>query len=126
MIKITTIEHGIASAVRDVVIGARATQKFIETKVEPALQNDAPAIEKLTALVDPRAADAERVGFAALGVLLPQIDKAASETAKDGSAPTVTLTVELFNDLKALGQAFAAEIAGAKASVAATPAPASK
>lgn len=119
MISITTVQHAIASTAHEIVIGARAVERAVE-KTLTVLQKDAPAIIALTSLVDPRAASIERIGTALLGEILPQIDSAAHATEADANAPSVTLTTELFAELKALAGQLSAEIAQARQTVAVT------
>ena len=115
MILITTIEHGVATAARDILIGARAAAKVVD-----AVQKEAPGIEAITALVDPRAAAIERIGVALIGQAQPQIDKlvgAGTTLAADAQQPSIVLSAELTQELVALFASMKTEIGGVKATV---------
>lgn len=118
-ILITSAEHAVASVAHDVAVGARAVQAAID-KAAKTVQADAPAIEALTSLVDPRAAAIERIGAALIGQIEPQVAKAAGDVANDAAAPSVTLTSDLYAELKALYASLATEITAAKNAVTAS------
>ena len=77
---ITSAQHAVATALHDVVVGAKFVGKAV-AKAEAVAVKDAPAIEQLTAMVDPRAAQIERIGAAVLGTLEPQIVTASNQVA---------------------------------------------
>ena len=115
-IGITTIEHAVANVAHEISIGAKAVKSAMD-KAEGWLVKDAPTIEALTSLVDPRAAVIERIGAALIGELEPQLSKVFGDVSTDAAAPTVTLTSDLFNELKSLYASLAGEITAAKAQV---------
>jgi hypothetical protein len=99
---ISSIEHSLASAASDVVKVAN----FVETSVLPALnkaQAEAPTIEVVTALVSPRAANIERLGFAVLGVVIKAIDDAG--TAAGANGLNVFLAAQLVADINSIAPA---------------------
>ena len=118
-ILITSVEHAVATAARDVVVGARATQKFLDKAVAVSTA-EAPTVEALTGLVDPRAAAIERIGFALLGELEPQVSKVAGDVASEGATPSFAISAELYAELKALYGHLSSEISAAKSQVSAT------
>jgi hypothetical protein len=95
---LNSIEHALSSAANDVV----KVGKFVEQSALPVLkkaQTGAPAIEAVTALVSPQAANIERVGFAVLGVVIKALDDAGTAARANGlnlsprpERPTHTLT----------------------------------
>ena len=117
MIVITTVEHALAAGIHDLKVGAAAT-KMVVAKVLSVVEKDAPVVEAITTLVDPRIATLERVGEALLGQILPQVETAAGDLATEATTPSVTLTQELYAELKALVTQLGPEITAAKASVA--------
>ena len=116
MIGMKSIEQAVATALHEVAIGAKYVQKAID-KAEAIVQADAPAVEALTSLVDPRAAAIERIGVAVLGELEPQISKVAGDVSTAAAAPTLTISLELYAELKTLYASFASELTAAKAAV---------
>lgn len=89
------IEQALATAAHDVVTGARAIASE-STKLEAA----EPAIEGVTALIDPTAVVVERAAFAALAALA----KAANDTSDAGAANglNVQLDQETIEDFRQL------------------------
>ena len=73
---ITSMDHALATAASDTAKVA----KFVETSGLPALkkaeaeESAMSAIDAVTSLVSPRAANIERVGFVVLGVVIKALD----------------------------------------------------
>jgi hypothetical protein len=81
--------------------------KFVETNVLPVLksaQANQSAIESVTSLVSPQAANIERAGFAVFGVVINAID-AAGAAAAGANGLNVTLDAQLVADVKAIAAA---------------------
>ena len=114
---ITTAEHAAATALHDIVVGARAVQSYLN-KAGTVIAKDAPTVEALTALVDPRAAAIERVGVALLGQAEPVIAGLAGDVENDAAAPSVKLTASLVADLRTIFASTKNEVTAAKAQIA--------
>ena len=109
---ISSVEHALAVAASDTVKVA----KFVETSVLPVLksaQANASTIEAVTALVNPQAANVERVGFAVLGVVIKAIDDAGTAVTANGL--NVTLDSQLIVDIKSIAAAVKGAVPAAAA-----------
>jgi hypothetical protein len=74
---ITSVEHALAKA-SDMVKVA----KFVDTQILPVGAGRMPAIEAVTSLVSPQAANIERAGFAVLGLVIKALDDAGAGWCK--------------------------------------------
>ena len=86
---ITEIKHAYAIAAEDIVKAAA----FVATKALPALvkvKSEEATVEAITGLVDPQAANIERVGFALVGLAIQTIDDAAAAAVQAGLLPITT------------------------------------
>ena len=109
---ITTLEHDLAIAAQKIVADA----KFVETKVLPVLQKaqaQATTIESVTALVDPNAANIERVAFAVLGTIINAVQAAGAAAGANGL--NVALDASLVTDVKAVASAVQSAVPAATA-----------
>jgi hypothetical protein len=96
---ITTTEHALASAAKDIVAAA----KFVQSSVLPALtkaQAQASTIEAVTGLVNPAAVNIERAAFAVLGAVIKGIGDGSQAVAAGGI--NVLLDAALVADIKAI------------------------
>ncbi|HYO84808.1 MAG TPA: hypothetical protein VES20_25625 [Bryobacteraceae bacterium] len=80
-----SLEHALATAARDVVIGARAI-----STVSAKVQKAEPVIEQITALIDPPAVVVERAAFAALAA----VAKAANDTSAASAAQGLNIQLD--------------------------------
>ena len=105
---ITTTEHALASAAREIVAAA----KFIQSSVLPVLTKasaKASTIEAVTGLVSPAAVNIERAAFAVLGVVIKAIGDGGQAIAAGGV--NVLLDAALVADIKAIMSAVKSQAA---------------
>ena len=96
---ITTTEHALASAAKEIVAAA----KFIQSSVIPLLNKastQASTIEAVTGLVDPAAVNIERAAFALLGVVIKAMGDGSQAVLANGL--NVQLDAALAADIKAI------------------------
>lgn len=109
------IEHALATVARDTVVGARAV-----AAVSGKIAEAEPAIEQVTALIDPPAVVFERAAFAALAALA----KAANDTAAASShnGLNVQLDAQAIEDYKQLYKMLVGRLQGYSDATAGEPA----
>jgi hypothetical protein len=96
---ITSVEHAYAIAIGDL----KKTSQFIQSRVLPAMDAAhaaAPTVEAVSATACPQLANIERVGDAALGVLIKAVKDA--QAAGHAGGVNVQLDASLVGDLKAI------------------------
>lgn len=104
---VTSIEHGFAVVVHDIAVGARWAAKAIAV-----VENNAPAVEAITALIDPRAAAIERTGAAVIGAFAPFFLDVANTA--DKTKLVDLLGADFVHSLEGFFTEFKAEFAQAK------------
>lgn len=94
-----SIAHVFAAVGQKIV----AEAKFVESKILPLLHRLADSeetVEKVTALVNPDAANIERVAFAGLGKVIEALESGAAAIEENGV--NIALDAEFIADVKAI------------------------
>jgi GTP-sensing pleiotropic transcriptional regulator CodY len=112
---ITTIEHAYATAIGDLK-KAGATIKNDVLPILQKIENSGPAIEQVSAAINPVLVNIERVGEAALGKIIQLLEDGDTAIV---SGLTTALGVDIVNDVKAIAPAVIsqAQASGLTASV---------
>ena len=105
MFGLSTIEGALATAARDIVVGAKAVATFAADSAVPVAE---ATIESITTILDPKAVKYEQAAFDALGLLAKSA--LTIEAAAGDDFVNIPLDIAAFNAVKAIALEIVADL----------------